>query len=113
MNCCDYPQPMSLAATSVCGNCGEDLLAEPEREWTAITGPMVFFPGDLIRATVNGLPVEGVIEDFEYDVLSVILGAERTTAVVRLTQPCGALEAGATLPVPLAAVTEAAAGVAA
>lgn len=29
MTCCTYPQPMSLGATSVCGNCGEDLLAEP------------------------------------------------------------------------------------
>lgn len=29
MNCCDYPQPMSLAASVICGNCGADLLAEP------------------------------------------------------------------------------------
>lgn len=79
-------------------------------DWTAIDGLMVFCPGDLIRATVNGLPVEGAIEDFEYDVMSIIRGAERTTAVVRLTQPCGQLEAGATLPVPLAAVTAAANG---
>lgn len=28
MTCCEYPQPMSLGATSVCGNCGADLLAE-------------------------------------------------------------------------------------
>jgi hypothetical protein len=62
----------------------------------------IFFPGDKIRATVNGHPVTGVIEDFEYDVMSVIFGAERTTAVVRVTASSGPLEPGDTLPVPVA-----------
>lgn len=80
--------------------------------WTAIDGPMMFFPGDQVRAEIAGTRYEGVIEEFEYDLASIIRGAERTTAVVRLTRDCGRLEAGATLPVPLAAVTEAANGVA-
>jgi hypothetical protein len=52
---------------------------------------MIFFPGDEVRATVDGETVTGVIEAFMYDLAAIIAGTPRDTAVVRTTVPAEGL----------------------
>ena len=52
---------------------------------------MIFFPGDEVRATVDGYAITGVIEDFTYDLAAIIAGTPRDTAVVRTTVPAPGL----------------------
>ena len=43
----------------------------------------IFFPGDRVSFTRDGEPVEGVIEDFTYDVPALYRGEPGDTALVR------------------------------
>jgi hypothetical protein len=46
--------------------------------------PAIFFVGDKVRATVNGRPVEGVIEDWSRDVDALFRGEPGDIAHVRM-----------------------------
>ena len=61
-------------------------------------GTGIFFPGDLIRATLATGPAEGVIETFSHDLMELLDGQPGDTAHVRT-------KAGYLIPVPVAAIT--------
>jgi len=61
-------------------------------------GTGIFFPGDLIRATLGTGSAEGVIETFSHELTELLDGRPGDTAHVRT-------QAGDLIPVPVAAIT--------
>jgi hypothetical protein len=65
-------------------------------------GNAIWFDGDLVRATVDGWPVSGVIKDFTYDLADIGPGDVANVVIVR---PSGPHETGQMAAIPAGELT--------